>query len=93
MVVGMVTMDIAFFEAQSLKDKRRVLQSVKRRLRNVFNVSVAEIDHCDSVKRSTLGVSMIAREWRPMQSQLDKVVDLVRRSPGLTLVDYHSERL
>ncbi len=93
MVVGVLTMDLAFFEAQSLKDKRQVIQSVKRRLRNVFNVSVSEIGHCDSAKRSTLGVAMIARESRPMQSQLDKVVDLVRRSAGLTLVDYTSERL
>lgn len=93
MIVGVLKMDLAFFEARSLKDKRQVLRSVKQRLRNVFNVSVSEVGFCDSPKRSSLGVAMIAKESRPLQSQLDKIVDQVRRAPGLTLVDYHSEYL
>ena len=45
MIVGVLTVELAIFEAQSLKDKRRGIQSVKQKLRNGFNVSVAEVGY------------------------------------------------
>lgn len=93
MIVGILTLDLAIFDARTLKDKRRVIQSVKQRLHNVFNVSVAEVGFQDTPKRCRLAVAMVAGESRPLQGQLDKVVDLVRRSGGLTLLSYERELL
>jgi len=42
--VGLLTLELHIAEAQSLKDKRQVLRSLKDRLRNQFNVAVAELD-------------------------------------------------
>ena len=86
-------MDIAVFEARTLKDKRRVILSLKQRMRNRFNVSVAEVEHTDKAQRCGLGVAMIAQEARALHSQLDQVVEMVRRTGPLTLVDYHRELL
>ena len=93
MIVGVLTVELAVLEAQTLKDKRRVIHSVKQRIRNSFNVSVAEVEHCGSPKRCQLGISMVSKESRPLHSQLDRIVDLLRRVHGLTLVSYERELL
>lgn len=93
MRVGLLTIELAILEAQSLKDKRRVLKGTKERIRQTFNVSVAEVGHNDLPKRARLGVAVVSNESRAAQSQLDQVVDLVRRVRGVTLVDYKSEVL
>lgn len=93
MIVGVLTVELAIFDARSLKDKRRVLAGLKQKLRNRFNVSVAEVEYLDAPKRSRLAVSIVSRESRVVHSQLDKVVDLVRRTVGLSLVDYERQLL
>lgn len=93
MIVGVLTVELAVSDAQSLKDKRRVIQSLKRKLRNRFNVSVAEVGYHDLPKRCRLGVAMVSHESRALHSQLDKVVDLVRRINELSLLDYQRELL
>lgn len=93
MMVGVLTLDLAIFDAQTLKDKRRVIAGLKQRLRNRFNVSVAEIDHTDKPKRCSLGVAVVSQESRALHSQLDLVVEMVRRCGGLTLIDYRRELL
>ncbi len=84
---------MAIFDAQTLKDKRRVIQGLKQRLRDRFNVSVAETAYGDAPKRCRLGVAIISQESRFIHSQLDKVVELVRRTAGLSLLDYKRELL
>ena len=91
MIVGVLTLDFAVFDAQSLKDKRRIVQSVKQRLRNTFNVSVAEVAHTDLPRRCRLAIAMVSSEARPLHRQMDKIVDLVRGCGGLTLLEYERQ--
>ena len=93
MIVGVLTVDLAMFDAQTLKDKRRVMQGLKQRLRDRFNVSVAEIAYGNAPKRCRLGIAIVSQESRAVHSQLDKVVDLIRRTVGLSLLDYQRELL
>ena len=93
MIVAVMTIDVALFEAMTLKDKRRVLQSFKVRLRDKFNVSVTEVDYGDSPKRSKLGIAAVSTETREAHSVLDKVVEMVRHTGGLTLLTYEREML
>lgn len=93
MIVGVLTAELAIFEAQTLKDKRRIIQSVKQRLHNTFNVSVAEVAYGDSPKRARLAVALVCNEARPIHAQLDKIVELLRGVGGLTLLDYQRELL
>lgn len=93
MVVGVLTVQLAIYEAESLKDKRRVIKSVKDRLANRFNVSVAEVDDLDSWQRAELGVAMVANDGRFVESCLHKIVDELRRERSASLVDYHVELL
>ena len=91
MIVGILTIELAIYDAHSLKDKRRVVVSLKERLRNRFNVSVAELGYMDTPKRCRLGVALVSRESRAVHSQLDKIVDVVRRAAGVSLLDYERE--
>ncbi|MEK6798598.1 MAG: DUF503 domain-containing protein [Planctomycetota bacterium] len=93
MIVGILKVDVALFDAQTLKDKRRVTHGFKERLRNKFNVSVSEVEFGDLPKRCLLGIAMVARESRPLHSQLDQIVEMVRHTAGLTLLNYEREVL
>ena len=93
MIVGVLKVELAIFEARTLKDKRRVVLGMKERLRNRFNVSVAEVAYGDSPKRCRLGIATVSLEARGAHSHLDQVVDMVRRTAGVTLLDYERELL
>jgi uncharacterized protein len=60
MPVAFLTLEIRIEAAHSLKDKRQVVRSLKDRLRNSFNISVAEIDVTDLWQRATIGVVSIS---------------------------------
>ncbi len=91
MVVGTLTLKLAIFAAYSLKDKRRVVGSLKDRLKGRFNVSVAEVGSLDRWQQAELGVAMVARDGQSVQSALDKLVDYVRQDTSASLVDYEIE--
>ncbi len=93
MIVGVLTVDVAVLDARSLKDKRRVIKSIKDRVRNRYNVSVSEVGDQDVMKRSRLGIAMVSVETRAVHSQFDKIVDLIRAMPGATLIDYERTML
>lgn len=93
MLIGVLRVDVTIFEAQSLKDKRQVLQGLKQRMRDRFNVSVTEVEFGDSPKRSQLGVALVSTDSRALHAQLDKIVELFRHTAGLQLVDYNREIL
>ncbi len=91
MIVGALKVELALFESQSLKDKRRVIQGLKRRLRDRFNVAVSEVDHLDLLQRCTLGVAAVSTEERGMHSLFDSIVDSVREHREVVLLDYTRE--
>ena len=96
MIVAVLTVDLAISDARSLKDKRRAIAGLKQKLRNRFNVSVAEVGFTDTPKRCRLAVAMVSRSEggsAPVHSQLDKIVDLVRRTAQVSLLEYKREFL
>ena len=60
MPIAYLTLEIRIEAAHSLKDKRHVVRSLKDRLRNTFNISIAEIEVTDLWQRATLGVVSIS---------------------------------
>jgi len=74
MPVGLLTLELHIADAQSLKDKRQVLRSLKDRLRAHFNVAVAELDFEDTWQRSVIGVVTLANEEHHVEESLQKVL-------------------
>jgi uncharacterized protein len=62
--VAILTVELHFPEAASLKGKRHFVRSAKDNLRNRFGASVAEVDHHDLWQRATLTVACAARSAR-----------------------------
>ena len=91
MIVGILELEVRLFDTMSLKDKRRIIKSLKDRIGNTFKVSVAEVDHNESLRSSVLGIAMVANEKRFVESVLHKIVDFVRKNPKLSLIDYNIE--
>jgi len=83
MVVGLLSLELFIAGAQSLKDKRMVLRSLKDRLRR-FNVAVAEIEHQQLWQRAGLGVVTIAGTEALANRELQGVIEEIDRvEPGL----------
>jgi uncharacterized protein len=59
-VIAFLTLELSIEAAQSLKDKRQVLRSLKDRLRVSFNVAVAELDSTNIWNRATVGVVSVS---------------------------------
>jgi uncharacterized protein YlxP (DUF503 family) len=59
-LIAFLTLELSIEHAQSLKDKRQVLRSMKDRLRTHFNVSVAELDASEIWNRATIGVVSVS---------------------------------
>jgi len=93
MTVGVLQIEIAIPDAFSLKDKRRVVKGLKDRIAHGHNVSIAEVGALDEHRRSVLGLAMVSNDARYVQGALDKLVDLVRLTPSVSLVDYQIELL
>jgi len=92
-IVGVLTLQVSVFDAMTLKDKRRVIKSLKDRMANKFNASIAEVGHNDSVRTAILAVALVGNDSRFVDSSLSNIVDFVRRVPQLSLVDYTIERV
>jgi uncharacterized protein len=88
MPVGLLTLELHIAEAQSLKDKRQVLRSLKERLRAHFNVAVAELDFEDVWQRSVVGVVTLSNEEQHVEEALQKVLAEADRILGPALVSH-----
>lgn len=93
MIVGIIQISLVIPYSSSLKEKRMVLKSLFQRVKNNFNVSIAEVEHNDFWQKSMIGVSMVGNEKPYVESVLSKVVDFVRKSNGVELADYAIEIL
>ena len=81
-------------ENLSLKGKRQVLKSIVARVRNKFNVSIAEVDNHDLWQLATLGVCCVSNNKRYTNEVLSKVVGFVTNSRfELEILDYQIEIL
>ncbi len=88
MTIGVLTIQIYISNSLSLKHKRMVTRSLKDRLRETFNVSVAELDDHDKWQKTVFGISVIGREKKQVNSVLDHVLDFLRKDGDISISDY-----
>ncbi len=79
MPVATLTLELAIEHAQSLKDRRQVVRSLKDKLRHGFNISIAEMDGALLWNRATLGVVAISNSTTYLSGQLREVEAAARR--------------
>jgi uncharacterized protein YlxP (DUF503 family) len=77
MVVGVCTVTLVLHDSHSLKDKRQVLKSVIEKVRNRFNVSVAETGSNDLWQRAEIGIAAVGNDKAFVNSVLDHVLNFI----------------
>ena len=93
MPVGLLTLELHIQHAQSLKDKRQVLRSLKDRLRSKFNVAVAELEYEDTWQRSVVGVVTLSNEEQQVRESLQHVLTEADNILGPLLVSHAVEMI
>ncbi len=68
--VGILSAELHFPEAHSLKEKRMLLRSAKDQLRNRFGAAVAEVDHHDAWQRARITAAVVARQYSEAEKLL-----------------------
>jgi uncharacterized protein YlxP (DUF503 family) len=94
MPVAQLTLEIHIERAQSLKDRRQVVRSMKDQLRQGFNVSVAEMDEAVTWQSATLGIAAISRSRDYLHGLMEEVERAARRMTvelGAELTDSYWE--
>jgi len=90
MVVGVLRIELRLPETHSLKGKRSVLRSIKSRVQQKFNVSIAECDDHDLWQRALLGVSQVGADQPHVDRCLREVVSFI---DDLHLAEVGAEQL
>ncbi|MCH8949379.1 MAG: DUF503 domain-containing protein [Chloroflexi bacterium] len=80
MIVGVCRITLRLPENSSLKGKRQVLRSLTTRLRNKFNVAVAEVGDNDRWQIATIGLTCVSNDARHAQEMLDRAVQFVEQT-------------
>jgi len=86
--MGTLTVSLYLPSAQSLKDKRMVLKSLKDRIRGQFNVSIAELDGEDKWQTAICGLVMIGNDQRYLNSTLSHILSFIESNRDLEVSDY-----
>ena len=77
MVVGAAQVELHVHASHSLKDKRSVVRSIVRRVRNEFNVAVAEVGGQDTWQWAVLGLAAVGHDGTTVRAVLERVVDFI----------------
>lgn len=93
MIVGLLTLDLHILESQSLKEKRFVIKSLTDRIKNKFNVSVAEVDANDLWQRAVIGIAYVSNETVMVNKVFEQIKNLVLSVHSVELINSTMELL
>ena len=92
MHVGVCKLTLHLPEASSLKEKRQVARSLADRIRNRFNMAVAEVEDADLRQRLTLGITCVSNDRGHADAMLSSVLNFIEESRlDVELLDVQSE--
>ena len=93
MVIGVISWELEIFGCQSLKEKRSVVKSLKDRLHDRFNVSVAETAHQDVWQRAELTACVVAGQKKIAESVLESADSLVAAEARARIIQTYRQLL
>jgi uncharacterized protein YlxP (DUF503 family) len=82
-MIGYVQCECLLYNAQSLKEKRAVLQRIITRLKQKYNISVAEIDYQDVWQRAKIGIVAITSDSAATEKELRRALDMIDSFPEI----------
>lgn len=91
--VALGTVELHLPDVASLKGKRHVLKGLKERVRQRFEVAVAEVDHHDLWQRATLAVAAVSHDGRHANEVVSKAMDFIEDNVEGRVIDMSVEIL
>ena len=91
MLIGILQLELSLGDAANLRDKRKILRSLKDRWHHHHNVSVAEVDHLETPGRALMAIVMAGSDARQLENSLSKMVEQVKRERYAELLDFQIE--
>lgn len=83
MIVGLIACECIIYNAHSLKDKRAVLQRIMTRLKQRFNISIAEVDFQDTWQRTKIAMAVVSSARNPAEIELQKALKFIDSFPEI----------
>lgn len=93
MLIGVCEIELFISESGSLKEKRFILESLKKRIHQKFNVSVAEIGDTEKWQRATFGVALVSNESRFIDEVFAKMINLIETDDRAEVIQYSTDIL
>jgi uncharacterized protein YlxP (DUF503 family) len=91
MVIGTAQIQLSASWVHSLKEKRMVVKSIIDKVKNKFNVSIAEVDTQDYHQTITIGIACVSNENRHADSMLSEVLNFIEDNTDAVVQDIHTE--
>jgi uncharacterized protein len=91
MVVGTGLITLRIHDCRSLKGKRKVVKSMIARLRNNFNVSMAEVGSNDIYQRAEIGFCLVSNDTALINSKIDKIINMAEDMGLAEIIDTEME--
>ena len=88
-----MTVELSLGDVFSLKEKRHIVKSVIDRIKNRFNVSIAEIDMLDVKRRAVIGMACVSNSHQLVDRQLDLILDFLESDGRFAIEEIHKELL
>ena len=91
MVIVILNARLNLPQVRSLKEKRRIIKSLITRLRNDFNISIAEVAENDTHRHAVIGAAIVSNDRAFGDQVIAKVVNRIENNGDLILTDYSTE--
>ena len=91
MLVGLFQFELLLPQSDSLKAKRLVIKSLKARVQNKFNVSVAEVEYQDKWQRTVLGMAIVSNEKQFIDKTFNQIFNMIDENDQSEIVDHQVE--
>jgi hypothetical protein len=86
-MIGVMTMDLFSDQFHSLKDKRQLISSIKKRLRNRFNVAIAETGHQDAWQKAQVSVVSVSNSKNVLENLFRQVEEFIDSNYGIQITE------
>jgi len=93
MSVALLLLEIRLPLSHSLKEKRRIIQSVFARIKKNFNVSIAEIESQDLWQKANIGIASINTSFPELNTTLNHIVNFIENFSEIEIMNYKIESL
>lgn len=83
MVIGLATIECLIYDTHSLKEKRAILQKLIARLKNKFNLSIAEVDYQNLWQRTKIAIVVVTSAKKSTESEINEAIKFIDSFPEI----------